>query len=180
MKKNIIELSIHSFGLLMIFQITELDKTYEIILKILDKIIDNESYNDQLDKLFEEISKYRELKKEEKIKELAQQLNELNEKHLKYSIFNIELTKNANPEYERLFNLANNYKTESSKEQERLRTKAILDGKTVSLKNKSNFYRITAPTIDSHPVLMNFLHQTRNFLEKQYPMAFQSKRIIHF
>lgn len=175
-----IEVKVFTIDISMNFEITELNDSYDIILKFLDEIIDSESYYDQQDDLFEKIYKRRENNQNESLEEYIQELNNLSKKHLKYKILQGKLIKNEFSDYNNLFHIINNYKPESSENNERIRLKAMLDGYTVIIKNSLNTFEVKTPTEDSHPILMEFLNKTTEFLREKHPIDFQNKMIIHF
>lgn len=177
---NIIELKIFTIEISMNFKITELNDSYDIILKFLDEIIDSESYYNQQDNLFEQIYNRKENNQNESLKEYIQTLNSLSEKHLKHKILQMKLLKNEFLDYPNLFNLINNYKLESSEVQERIRLRAMLDGYTVIIKNSLNTFEVKTPTEASHPILMEFLNKTTDLLKEKHTIDFQNKMIIHF
>ncbi|WP_129536073.1 hypothetical protein [Chryseobacterium sp. 3008163] len=175
-----IEVKVFTIDISMNFEITELNDSYDIILKFLDEIIDSESYYDQQDDLFEKIYKRIENNQNESLEEYIQKLNNLSKKHLKYKILQGKLIKNEFSGYNNLFHIINNYKPESSENNERIRLKAMLDGYTVIIKNSLNTFEVKTPTEDSHPILMEFLNKTTEFLREKYPIDSQNKMIIHF
>ncbi|MCD0453850.1 hypothetical protein LPB85_00150 [Chryseobacterium sp. LC2016-27] len=175
-----IELKVFNIDISMNFQIIELNNSFDITLKFLDEVIDSEFYNDQLNDLFEKIYNKRENNQNESLEEYIQELNNLGEKHLKYKVLQGELMKNEFSDYHNSFHMINNYKPESPEDQERIRLKAMLDGYTIVIKNSLNTLEIKTPTQESHPILMEFLNKTTEFLRGKYPIDFQSKMIIHF
>lgn len=176
---NQIEINISSFSESTNFQITEINDSYTIIMKVLDEIIDSESFENEQHELFEKIYQKIQNNERHQLGKLAEQLNQLSEKHLRYKTLSLEFSKDDNSNYHLLFQSINKYESESSKEQENERTKAILDGYSVILKTKSDFCRIHAPDNNSHPILTNFIRSTTNLLKEEYPIDFQNKKIIN-
>lgn len=174
-----IEIKISSFSNSINFQIKELKSSYNIAMMIFDEIIDNETFDNQQHEIFEKIYQKIKNKESEQLKDLVKQLNQLSEKHLRYKTLSLQFNKNDFPNYHLQFQSICKYKPESYEEQERDRTRAILDGYYVDLKTTLDSHRIHSPDKNSHPNLISFIRSTTNLLKEKFPIDFQDKRIIN-
>lgn len=175
-----IEISISSFSDSTEFKIQKLKSSYQITMKLLDEIIDSETFYNQQHEIFEKIYEKFENKERDQLGLLKRELNHLCEKHLRFKTLSLEFDEKNHSNYHLQFQSICKYKPESSEEQEKERNKAILDGYYIVLKTDSDhFHRIHSPDENSHPILIRFIRSTADFLREKYPIDFQDKRIIY-
>ncbi len=143
--------------------------TIKLTLKILDKVIEEDIFNDKLDYIFEKIyNNYQQNKSSDN--KLV--IKELNKYHKKWMYFDIILMKEQEKEFVSFIESIKKYKNEESKRHEKQRIRHLLDGYSIylniNLNSKSTNFKFNTPNIKSHPKLFIFIKMTLNLFTTHF------------
>lgn len=152
------------------FMISRTNDDIKISLNVLIEIINSKEYYDKLYLIVDKI------KYENFDKNLLIELEQLNQIHQKWFLYNIEIKKAKYPDYFSMFGIMKKYEYEKTEQQEYERTLLILDGIKVCLKVDGKTFYFTTPDRDSHPKLVAFVNETINLFTSKF--LINPKKII--